>query len=129
MGWDKKGERLDHGTDRDTPLRGVPVVPCPTAAFMPHLTGHAIERYRERVEFISDEAIREKLSTPGIRAAIAFGVRIIRLGCGAQLVIEDRKVVTVLAAHQRPKKFGAGYRNRHWRRKRPNRRWERDDEL
>lgn len=61
-------------------------------------------------------------------SAIAFGVRIIRFGCGAQLVIEDRKVVTVLAAHQRPKKFGTGYRNRHWTRKRPNKHWERDDD-
>ena len=96
--------------------------------FEPHLTGHAIERYRERVEPIPDEAIRAKLSTPGIRAAIRFGVRIIRLGCGAQLVIEQGKVVTVLGAHQRPKKFGNGYRNRHWKRKRPRKHWDRDDE-
>ena len=95
--------------------------------FLPHLTGHAIERYQERVENIPAEEIRAKLSSNGIRAAIAFGVRIIRLGCGAQLVIEQGKVVTVLAAHQRPKKFGAGFRNRHWKRKRPNTHWEAED--
>lgn len=70
-----------------------------------HITRHAIDRYRERVEFVSDEAIRERLSTPSIRAAIRFGVRVIRLGSGAKLVVTDGKIVTVLAPHQRPKRY------------------------
>lgn len=99
-----------------------------TAAFAAHLTAHAIERYQERVENVPAEEVRSRLSTCGIRAAIAFGVRVIRLGCGAQLVIEQGRVVTVLAPHQRPKKFGQGYRNRHWKRKQPRKHWDLPDE-
>lgn len=127
MVWDKKWERLDHGTDRDTPLRGVPVVPCPTGSGPSHVTNHAILRYQERVESIPMEAVKARLSTTGIRAAIAFGVRIIRLGCGAQLIIEEGRIVTVLAAHQRPKRVGPS-RIKHWRRKQPRKHWDRKED-
>ncbi len=97
------------------------------ADFAPHLTGHAIQRYRERVENVPEPVVRERLSTPGIIAAIAFGVRVIRLGCGAQLVIEKGSIVTVLAAHQRPRRFGHGYAFKLWKRKQPRKHWDRDN--
>lgn len=92
------------------------------------LTAHAIIRYQERVENIPEAEVRARLSTTGIRAAIAFGVRVIRLGSGAQLVIENRTIVTVLAPDQRPKRYGRGYRYKLWRRKQSRKRWKETDD-
>lgn len=63
---------------------------------MIHITHHACDRYRERVGLLSDEAIADRLDTPAIQAAVAFGAGMVRLGCGARLVIKNGCVVTVL---------------------------------
>lgn len=70
-----------------------------------HITAHSIKRYRERVENLPDDEIRERLSSPVIMAAIASGFCGIRLPNGAKVVIsKDGKIVTVKPSqsHNRP---------------------------
>lgn len=61
------------------------------------VTRHAIERYQERVEPVSDDEAVARLSCPAIEKAAAFGARYVVLGCGNRAVIVDGHVVTVLA--------------------------------
>lgn len=64
---------------------------------MIHITHHAFTRYRERVNpKLSNAEIVRLIDTPRIRRAVEFGASIVRLGCGARLVIEEFNVVTVL---------------------------------
>lgn len=59
------------------------------------VTSHAISRYRKRVEPVSyDEAI-QRMDTPAVRQAIAFGASAVVLPTGQRLVIADGKIVTV----------------------------------
>jgi hypothetical protein len=65
---------------------------------MIHVTQHAIERWRERVDPRADEAsIRDAISAsaPAIETAARFGCRTVRT-CMATLVLQERTVVTVL---------------------------------
>lgn len=64
------------------------------------ITGHAIERFQERVYPCTDNEARLALSTDRIRAAIAFGARIIRLGGGQRLIIRDDTIITVTPAER-----------------------------
>ena len=72
---------------------------------MVHVTGHAIERYRERVSALGDEEIVAALSTPLIEAAAEFGARYVRLGSGQRVVLSDNHVVTVLPRHCRKRRL------------------------
>ena len=64
-----------------------------------HVTQHAIDRYRERVADIPDQAIVAQLTTDAVLAAARFGAPYVRLSTGQRIVIVKHKVITVLPAH------------------------------
>lgn len=59
------------------------------------LTVHAIERYVQRVEAVTEEEVIARLDTPHIRSLIAFGASKIKLATGHRLVIVEGRIVTV----------------------------------
>jgi hypothetical protein len=63
---------------------------------MIHITRHAIERYRERVEPVDEGTALARLRSPVISKAVAFGCGSVKLPGGQRVVIEDGCVVTVL---------------------------------
>jgi hypothetical protein len=65
---------------------------------MVEITGHAIQRYRERVEPLSDmDALAEIEShSAAIEKAAAFGCGTVILGNGARLKLKGDVVMTVL---------------------------------
>ncbi len=63
---------------------------------MVYVTGHAIERYIERVRPVSIAEARNALSSPIIRRAIEFGARYVKLARGQHVVIDGSTIVTVL---------------------------------
>lgn len=70
---------------------------------MPNIivTQHASARYVERVNPRLTQAEAETAILASVRAiecAVGFHARIIRLGCGAKLVIERGRVLTMLPA-------------------------------
>ena len=72
---------------------------------MMHVTFHAVQRYQERVENVTEDAARARLSCPAIVTAAKFGAPIVRLGSGHRVVIKDGSVVTVLLPAMRTKAF------------------------
>jgi len=73
---------------------------------MIHITGHAIQRFQERVDNLPDDEVRAILSKPSIQAAALFGAPYVRLGTGQRVVIENGAVVTVLPVDHRPGTMG-----------------------
>ena len=66
-----------------------------------HVSQHAIDRFRERVANLPDQAIVDALSTPAIQLAAALGAECyVRLPSGQRIAVKDRTVVTVLPAEQ-----------------------------
>ena len=64
---------------------------------------HAVDRYIERVDgsLTWEEADAEiRRHAPAIIRAADFSCRLLRLGNGAKLVLDERKVVTVLSRWQ-----------------------------
>lgn len=61
-----------------------------------HVTGHAIQRFQERVANLPADEVRAALSTPAIERAAAFGAPYVKLGSGHRVVIEGDHVITVL---------------------------------
>lgn len=59
------------------------------------ITAHAIERYVQRVEAVTEDEVIARLDTPHIRRLIAFGAAKIKLATGHRLVIADGRIVTV----------------------------------
>lgn len=59
------------------------------------LTAHAIERYMQRVEAVSEDEVIQRLDTPHIRSLISFGAAKIKLATGHRLVIVEGRIVTV----------------------------------
>lgn len=77
---------------------------------MIHVCHHAAERWIERVNpaMTIDQAKAEiRTHSRAIVLASDFGAHTVKLGCGARLIVEDRKVVTVLAQ-------GQGFWSREW---------------
>jgi hypothetical protein len=70
-----------------------------------HTTEHAIERYIERVCPCTQDEARAALSTDRIRAAIAFGARMIKLGGGQRLIIRDGAIVTITPAEKQSRNW------------------------
>lgn len=66
----------------------------------PIISAHAIERYQQRVRPCSDDEAREAMSTPFIRAAVAFGAHLIRLGSGHRLIIRNGAIITITPAQK-----------------------------
>lgn len=61
------------------------------------VTAHAIERYVQRVEPISEDDALEKLtrSKGVVMLAASIGCISVRLGCGARLILDGETIVTV----------------------------------
>lgn len=71
---------------------------------MIHVTHHAADRWVERVspQLSRDQAAAEiRDHTPAIVKAAEFGCTIVRLGNGARLILEGRKVITVYGRDMR----------------------------
>lgn len=60
-----------------------------------HVSAHAVSRYRERVEPVSADEARARLSTPFIEIAASFGATEVILGTGHHAVLQGHTVVTV----------------------------------
>jgi len=61
------------------------------------VTNHAIERYIERVERVTPDVARERLSSPTIQMAAHIGCECVKLGSGARVVLSGSAVLTVVA--------------------------------
>ena len=59
------------------------------------VTAHAIERYIERVEAVTEDVAIKRLSTPVIKLAASLGRCNVRLGTGHLVIVEDWSVITV----------------------------------
>jgi hypothetical protein len=77
-----------------------------------HVYHHACERYQQRVEPCTlDEAkARIMAAHRAIKAAAGFGCSIVRLACGARLVLDGENVVTVFAPRQYPRQCKSPFR-------------------
>ena len=62
---------------------------------MLHITGHAIERYQDRVENLPEAEIKARLCTPLMEAAARFGDCKVKLPTGHRAVIVAGAIVTV----------------------------------
>lgn len=62
----------------------------------PHITAHAISRYRERVSPVDYDTAHEALSSATICKAVEIGAPYVKLGTGQHVVIVNGSVVTVL---------------------------------
>lgn len=65
---------------------------------MVHVSGHAIERYQERIANLPDDEVRAALSSPAIEAAARFGASFVRLASGHRVALIDGVVTTILPA-------------------------------
>lgn len=65
------------------------------------ITQHAVLRYQQRVEPVSADIVRERLSGRAFVTAIAFGAKYVILSTGARAVIEGKTIVTVLPKEAR----------------------------
>lgn len=64
-----------------------------------HVTGHAISRYRERVDPGADfDRAHAALTSAAVERAAGFGAPFVKLGTGQRIVIVEHRVVTVLPA-------------------------------
>jgi hypothetical protein len=68
------------------------------------ITRNAVERYQQRVEPVSEDIARARLSTKAFQCAEMFGARIVILPTGQRLVIEGDAIVTVLSRKVRTQK-------------------------
>lgn len=60
------------------------------------VSGHAIQRYQERVANLTKAEVIARLDTPTIRMAIRFGAPFVRLPSGHRVVLDGPTVVTIL---------------------------------
>ena len=76
---------------------------------MPNLvvSFHAIKRYRERVEDVSNCEAIARLSGPAFLAALDFGAPFVKLAGGQRALNRDDTVVTVIPPEQNPQKMWA----------------------
>lgn len=64
-----------------------------------HITGHAVQRYQERIADVPEVEVRSRIGrhVEAIRKGAAFGAAVVRLGDGTGFVISGMTVITVLA--------------------------------
>ncbi len=76
------------------------------------ITGHAVSRYRKRVDALSYDEVVAQLDTPAVRLAIEIGACGVRLPSGHRAVIVNGAVVTIhpKVAYQKTGKFVRGRR-------------------
>lgn len=62
-----------------------------------HITQHAIDRFIERVEAVTQDEARRRLAAYEkiVLAAASIGCRSVKLGCGARLALVGAKIITV----------------------------------
>lgn len=60
------------------------------------ITKHAVERYQQRVEPVTEDIARARLSTPAFACAERFGAKYVLLSARYRAVIERGRIVTVL---------------------------------
>lgn len=60
-----------------------------------HATLHAVERFQQRVENVTDAEARRRLSSPTIRKAAEIGCTAVKLPGGQRVIIENNTVITV----------------------------------
>lgn len=65
-----------------------------------HVTAHAIERYRRRVENVSEAEAIARLSGPVVEQAVSAGCCAVILASGHKLVLVENRVVTVKPRHK-----------------------------
>ena len=63
---------------------------------------HAIDRYIERVEPVTEDAARSILSSDIIQAAAKIGCPHVKMPCGCSAVIANNTVVTVVTKTVKP---------------------------
>ena len=73
---------------------------------MIHVTGHAIQRFQERVQNLPVDQVEAALSSPFIQRAVEFGAKYVKLFNGARAVIRGGVIITVL-----PREHPAGLMN------------------
>lgn len=66
------------------------------------ITGHAVERFRERVNHLPEAAVIAYLQGPNFRLADCFGAPIVKLPGGQRAIIRDHTVITILPATHHP---------------------------
>jgi hypothetical protein len=62
----------------------------------PAITDHAVLRYLERVVGMNIQAIRDSILTPDRAQMIRMGARKIKIETDALLIIENKKIITVM---------------------------------
>lgn len=67
---------------------------------MVRVSGHAVSRYRKRVEPLMHDEIVRLLDTPAVRLAIQIGATGVKLPSGHRAVIKNGTIVTI---HPKPK--------------------------
>ena len=74
----------------------------PAALAAVHVTEHAVDRWCERVENAPRDRVRATIeaAAPAIAFAAEHGARVVKMGCGARLILEGARVVTVLGRGQ-----------------------------
>lgn len=74
---------------------------------MIHVYAHAIQRYQERVRPCSNAVARAEIlaARRGIEAAATIGCEVVRLACGARLILSGENVVTVFPADEKPRQI------------------------
>ena len=74
---------------------------------------HALTRFQERVEPCSaaDAHARIMGAARAIEAAATIGCEVVRLACGARLILDGSTVVTVYGPGQFPRQCRSSHRN------------------
>lgn len=72
---------------------------------MIHVTAHALERYRRRVEDVSDAEAVCRLSSPHIERAVEVGATAVILPSGHKVVLVGNRVVTVKPKHTSKRRY------------------------
>ena len=62
----------------------------------PSITDHAVLRYLERVVGMDIQAVRDSILTPDRAQMIRMGARRIKIETGALLIIDNKKIITVM---------------------------------
>jgi hypothetical protein len=60
-----------------------------------HITAHAISRYRERVEPLSEAAVVSALHSPAILKAVEIGANAVILPGGCKVILAGNSIVTI----------------------------------
>ena len=79
---------------------------------MIHISHHALQRFQERVAPCTLAEARAAILTHSraLEKAAAFGAEVVRCAGGERLILQGSTVVSVYAAHHRPRQCRSPYR-------------------